>query len=144
MMTFDAFTTIAFRPRIDAGFVYVFFWTADGVEIPFYVGQTKSIWGRLNDYYWADFKACTDFRVGEAAKYLSADNIRIAVKYKSSAHPLAEERELIHQLRSEGYKLLNDCRAYDYQSAHPDDERVRIRQYVDGIIGQHAEGPKPS
>ena len=65
-MNFDGFTTIDFAPRSGPGFLYVLCWVAEEGEVPFYVGETQSAWGRLNDYYWADFQASTDFKVGEA------------------------------------------------------------------------------
>jgi hypothetical protein len=61
------FSLVEFSPAVGPGFVYVLLWVSgDDEEIPFYVGETQSIWGCLNDYYWAQFQAPTDFRVGEA------------------------------------------------------------------------------
>ncbi len=93
-MTFEGFRTVDFSPlnELAPGFVYVIFWVRGKENRPFYVGQSKRIWGRLDDYYWAQFAACTDYRVGEAIKYLTAKDFRIVVRYRSSADPVKEER----------------------------------------------------
>ena len=95
-MNFEGFSTVEFPPiNPDVpGFVYVWCWINGSEEVPFYVGQTGRLWGRLDDYYWAMFSAPTDFRVGEAIRYLSARGYRITVKYKSSAAPLEEEAKI--------------------------------------------------
>ena len=53
-MTFEHFLAVEFPPinREVPSFVYVLFWAKREVEVPFYVGQTNRIWGRLDDYYW--------------------------------------------------------------------------------------------
>src|SRR5437879_1381490 len=114
-MDFNDFVTVNFAPGSDVGFVYVCFYVDGTNETPFYVGETQSIWGRANDYFWADFKATTDFRVGEAAKYLAAKGYQICIKYKASlelkakSERLKEEKRICGDLRNEGHSLLNDC-----------------------------------
>jgi len=136
-MKFEGFQTVDFSPLNPSvpGFVYVVLWVCNGEERPFYVGQTKRIWGRLDDYYWAQFPACTDFRVGEVVKCLSSQGYRIIVKYKSCAEPLKEERALINQLAVEKWQLLNKFPAYDYHTANEDEERVALKRFVDKLIG---------
>ena len=80
-MNFERFTRVDFPPQKDLlhgppeGFVYVFFWAADGIENPFYVGQTKRLSGRMRDYHLKIFTACTDFRVGEAIETLRLNSL---------------------------------------------------------------------
>ena len=133
-MNFDGFCVVDFPPANGPGFVYVLCWLAGGEEIPFYVGQTQSIWGRLNDYYWADFQASTDFRVGEAVKYLGIQNLRVVARYKLSADRQEEERAIIRDLHAEGRRLLNDCRSYDYRTATEAEERIKVQTFIDGLI----------
>lgn len=134
-MNFDGLTTIHFAPKSGPGFVYVLCWvTADDKEIPFYVGQTKSSWQRLNDYYWADCQTSTDFKVGEAVKYLNERGYHVVAKYKPSMSPREEEKTIIDMLKAEGSNLLNDCAGYKYQTAKEADERVRIQRYVNALL----------
>ena len=81
-MNFEGFTVVDFPPikPNTAKFVYVLCWVGESEDVPFYVGQTTRIWGRLDDYYWAMLSAPTDFRVGEAVRYLSAKGYRVVVK----------------------------------------------------------------
>jgi hypothetical protein len=133
-MKFDGFSVLDFPPADGDGFVYVLCWVAGCEEIPFYVGQTQSIWGRLNDYYWADFQASTDFRVGEAVKYLSRQNLRVIAKYKVSADRHKEERAIIDLLHAEKRRLLNDCRSYDYRKATEAVEKAKVQEFIDALI----------
>ena len=75
-MNFEKFSTVNFPPAEGSlpgptnGFIYVFFWiAADGVENPFYVGQTQRFAGRMNDYKLKNKDAPRDFQVGEAVKF---------------------------------------------------------------------------
>jgi hypothetical protein len=133
-MNFDGFSVVDFPPANGPGFVYVLCWVAMGEEIPFYVGQTQSIWGRLNDYYWADFQASTDFRVGEAVRYLTTQNLRVVARYKLSADRRKEERAIIDGLDAEGRRLLNNCPSFDYRTATEAVEKIKVRQFIDGLI----------
>ena len=133
-MNLDGFSVVDFPPRNDSGFVYVLCWVAMGEEVPFYVGQTQSIWGRLNDYYWADFQASTDFRVGEAVKYLSTQNLLVVARYRLSADRQREETATIISLHAEGRRLLNDCQGFDYRTATKAEETTKVRRFIDGLI----------
>jgi hypothetical protein len=132
-MNFDEFSTVDFRPmNLDVpGFVYVWFYGSE--DIPFYVGQTKRVWGRLDDYYWAMFSTSTDFRVGEAIRYLSARGHRIVVRYRSSAEPCKEEATIIEALRKK-HRLLNDLSGFDYQKADEPEERLRVQEFFNSQL----------
>lgn len=131
---FRAFGVVDFPPKSGPGFVYVLCWVSGEDEIPFYVGETQSIWGRLNDYYWADFQASTDFRAGEVIRYLNTRSIRVVARYRVSTERRSEERAIIKELRAEGRLLLNNLPAYDYQTSHEDRHRAEVQEQVDRII----------
>ena len=137
-MNFDGFESMELSPANGRGFVYVLCWT-DGVkESPFYVGQTQAILGRMNDYHWADFQASTDFRVGEAVRYFREKGLRVIARYRLSAPSKSErekeERGLIDALKAEGSVLLNCFPGYDYRKSVLEEQRGRIRGFVDQIL----------
>lgn len=138
-MEFEGFNSVDLSPAGGSGFVYVLCCVYGGKEVPFYVGQTQSIWGRLNDYHWADFQASTDFRVGEAVRYLRSQSIPVIAKYKFSEGREAEEARTILQLRSEGAKLLNVRPGYNYRTAQPESERIKVQDDIDSILGSLAD-----
>jgi hypothetical protein len=114
------------------GFVYVFFWIADGVEIPFYVGQTSRFSGRMKDYDLANFKASTDFCVGEAVKYLrGTKGCRVVVRHRPSLDPLKEEKGIIRRLLLSGVWLLNCLPRYDYRTDNETEEREVVHRFCD-------------
>jgi hypothetical protein len=117
-------------------FIYVLLWVdrAD-TEKPFYVGETTRLRGRMRDYFLATFSCCTDFRVGEAIKYMQAEKrCRIRVKYKPTEDRRADEVRTIRALHLNGWRLLNDFVGYDYRTADADKERADIRQLVDVLM----------
>jgi hypothetical protein len=136
-MSFEDFSVVDFPPARGSllspeGFVYVFCWVADGVEIPFYVGQTNRFSGRMNDYDLANFKASTDFCVGEAVKYLkSAKNYRVVVRHRASADPPKEEKAIIRRLLVSGVWLLNCLPRYDYRIDSETEERDVVHRFCD-------------
>lgn len=118
------------------GFVYVFCWVGNGLEIPFYVGQTYRFSGRMNDYRLANFKACTDFCVGEAVKYLTATkNCRVVVRNRPSADPPQEEKAIIRRLLTSGVWLLNCLPRYDYRIDSEAEEREMVQRFCDMFTG---------
>ena len=122
------------------GFVYVLCWVTEEQEIPFYVGETHSARNRLTDYYWADFQASTDFKVGEAVKYLcDVKRLRVIAKIRASVNRLRDQNEIIATLHQEGKKLLNDCEGYNYKTANQATERAKIQQFVDSLFGSTDE-----
>jgi len=141
-MRFEDFSTVDFPSAMkgDAGsvyvgFIYVLCWVDGAEETPFYVGETHSLSNRMNDYFWADFQASTDFRVGEAVKYLNTRNLRVVARYKVSADREKEERAIINALHEQGRCLLNDLRpSYDYRIANQIEEGRKIHQFIDGLM----------
>jgi hypothetical protein len=153
-MKFEGFITTDFNPKDFTpknvpGFVYILCGIVDGEEVPFYVGETHSVRNRLNDYYWADFQASTDFKVGEAVKYLcDVKKLRVIAKIKASVKRIGDQNEIIATLHQEGKKLLNDCEGYNYKTANQEAERSKIQQFVDLLFGGRpaesvSEGAKP-
>ena len=118
------------------GFVYVFCWVTNGVEIPFYVGETNRFSGRMNDYGLANFKASTDFCVGEAVKYLKGiKNYRVVVRHRPSPDPPREEKEIIRRLLVSGVWLLNCLPRYDYHTDSEAEEREVVQRFCDMFTG---------
>lgn len=98
------------------------------------------LWGRLDDYYWAMFSAPTDFRVGEAIRYLSTKGHRIVVKYKSSEDPKGEEAKIIEDL-GRLHRLLNDLRGFDYRKADESKERLSVQKFLEETLRRANAGP---
>jgi hypothetical protein len=151
-MNFDDFSIVSFSlsdfsgllSLCGVGVVYVFFWVSeDGTLIPFYVGETDVLPARVGDYCRAGFSASTDFKVGEAAKYLNdVKQRRIVLKYKRSSDKkderCKEEDAIADKLRSEGARLLNDFRGYKYATTSEDKERDAIWRFCDMLIQSHS------
>ena len=141
-MDFSGFVSVDFPAMNDQvkEFVYVLCWTGGSREVPFYVGQTTRFWGRMDDYYWAQFSACTDFRVGEAVRYL-AKRGAVAIKYKSCINSREEEKVLIEQIGRKN--LLNGLPAFDYTKSDPATERKRVQTILERTIcSQNPDGPQ--
>lgn len=126
-----------FPPR-RTGFIYVIFWVANEKATPFYVGETDRLSARMQDYIQASFKASTDFKVGEAIKYLQQRNYSIAVKCKpagpNKVDRMDEEREVVRRLHIEGFQLLNDLRGYNYRTANEEKERIAIQMFCENLV----------
>jgi hypothetical protein len=116
--------------------VYVLFFEMNGTEIYFYVGQTSRHIGRFGDYVSRQFTAPTDFRVGEAIKYLQEKKLTVRVKYRECLDSKYEEDDLIRQL-SQKFKLLNHLPAYNYQKSTPDVERRKVCKFIDEVLSQY-------
>ena len=140
---FEDFETIKFPPSDEAlaglpqgGCIYVFFMEKRSKVQPFYVGQTRRLAARMEDYVAGSFDAPTDFRVCEAARYLEEEKqCRILVRYKPSRHPREDEHALIRELQLEGIRLLNDFVSYDYRTAKRRQERRYLRRFCDVLFG---------
>jgi hypothetical protein len=136
-MNFEDFSVLDFPlergPILSpGGFVYVFCWVADGIEIPFYVGQTNRFSGRMNDYDLANFKASTDFCIGEAVKYLKGTkNYRVVVRHRPSPDPPKEEKAIIRRLLVSGVWLLNCLPRYNYRTDSQAEETEVIHRFCD-------------
>ena len=121
----------------NGGLVYVFHYLKDGeiktASAPFYVGQTSKHFGRFGDYVSAQFTAQTDFKVGEAIRYLRVLGFRVIVKYKESVDPRADEKWMLNILSSP-YQLLNNLPGYNYKKADKEEERIKIHRFMDKIV----------
>src|SRR5258708_38279422 len=107
------------------GYIYVFFWTNKNVDVPFYVGETARLSGRMNDYAIASFSACTDFQVGEAARYLKeVKNCRIFVRYRRREEREKEEKYLTREMTLAGVRLMKCLPSYNYRDSDQSEERT--------------------
>ncbi len=130
---FKDFNVLDFPQNTSA--VYVVFCKKESEEIPIYVGETDIIQRRIGDYVSAKFSAATDFKVGEAIKYLIEKGFRVTIKYESLERERRkeEEKRIKEYFREAGYRLLNDW-AYNYETADEETERKRIREFCDNNI----------
>jgi hypothetical protein len=135
-MNFDDFKRLVFEPRVEGkhSFVYILCCFLEGKEMPFYVGQTGRPWARLDDYWWAKFYACTDFRVGEAIRSFDSLGFQIIVFSKPVSNSALEERSIIQDLKLNHHRLLNDEPAYDYKTANEIEERQKVHDFVEGWL----------
>jgi len=115
--------------------VYVLCWKSGGTEVPFYVGETNRLRGRMGDYQSAQFAACTDFRVGEAIRYLrDRRGLRIVLRYRETVDPRKDESALIRDLQLSGLRLLNSLPSYNYQEADKDEERRTVQRFCEMLL----------
>jgi hypothetical protein len=114
--------------------VYVLFYVHEDKRIPFYVGQTKRFLSRMDDYYWAQFPASTDFKVGEAIRYLKAKGYPVVAGHLQSENPLDDEHDLIESLTLSEIKLLNVLAGYDFRSSSKDVERAKISKFCEDLV----------
>ena len=130
---FDAFQEMEF-PQY-RNIVYVFFYVrGEGTDrVPFYVGESSRHVGRFGDYVSAKFSASTDFKVGEAVKYLRERGLRVVIKFKESPNREDEEKRILQDLRRT-HHLLNDLPGYHYKIGDADGERLKIQQFIDQIL----------
>lgn len=136
-MEFLDFTDMVFLE--DKQIVYVLYFKSDDRKeiVPFYVGESARGIGRFGDYVSAQFTASTDFKVGEAIRYLRSLRLVVGIKYKVSQYREAEEKKLIAALRKER-QLLNDLKGYDYKLANEDDERAKVREFIMELVQKNA------
>jgi hypothetical protein len=118
--------------RPDA-YLYVFCFVKDGIECPWYVGQTCRLSERMSDYEAKYFHACTDFRVGEVATFLR-EHFPLVVRYKATSDRRKEEKKLITELMLAGVRLLNSLPSYDYTSANEEAERMIAKRFCELLI----------
>lgn len=131
LVDFSAFQEIEFPRHRDI--VYILHYVRNDVPLPFYVGESSRHVGRLGDYVSANFTAATDFKVGEAARHLLGQGLRVVVKFQESANRKADEKRILQELRRT-YRLLNDIPGYNYEKADETDERKRIHRFIDEIL----------
>ena len=126
------FITLEFPKNISA--VYVIFFVKNNKEAPFYVGETGRFLGRISDYISANFKASTDFKVGEAIKYLQGKGYKIIIKYKPSEDRKRDQNEIIKDFQNSGCRLLNELSGYDYKKANENEKREITKRFIDNIL----------
>src|SRR6266481_3613008 len=129
-----------FTPESRKGFVYVIYWMSGEIEVPFYVGETDRLSGRVNDYRIGSFKAPTDFRVAECIGYFKdSKKCRVVFRYKNSSDRKAarkrEEADIIEALHLSGALLLNHFRSHNYRvDKNVESERKRLHMFCEASI----------
>jgi len=114
--------------------VYVLcFSDESGREIPLYVGESLRGIGRFGDYISAKFSAPTDFKVGEAVRYLRSRGFKVHIKYKESEDRKAEERKIISILRRKS-RLLNELEGFSYTASNEQAERARLHSFLEIVM----------
>jgi hypothetical protein len=89
-----------------SGEVYILIYADGDLEIPFYVGQSKSFHRRMDDYFWAQISSPTDHKIGTAIVFLCKQGGKVLVRHKRVADPQLEERRWLAALEPTGF-LLN-------------------------------------
>ena len=130
-MTIDEFVDITpFPLETRSGVVYVLFWELGEERKPFYVGRTTRFLGRMEDYDSAEFSAQTDFKVGEAIKFLKEImGLSVVVGSRRSDNVKADEQALINSLHAAGVPLLNTLRGYRYKTADAEEQRLKVHEF---------------
>jgi len=118
---------------LNPGIVYIIYLVKDANEIPIYVGESSRNIGRFGDYVSAKFSASTDFKVGEAIKYIQTFGYNVRIKYKETLDRKIKEREILNNLRGR-FHLLNDLPGFDYSIANELDEKLKIHEFVNKKI----------
>lgn len=115
--------------------VYVLYFTDPdrSFDIPFYVGETSRGVGRFGDYLSAKFSAPTDFKVGEAVRYLTDRGFTVKIRYKESPERKMEERAAIDELQKVT-RLLNELQGFNYTTADEEVERVRLHEFLGVLV----------
>jgi hypothetical protein len=70
----------------------------------------------------------------ETVKYLISRGIKVKVKFKESEDPRKDEAALIRKIREQKMPLLNDLPGYDYRVAHKQEEKEKVRIFVDNLL----------
>ena len=117
--------------------VYVIYAAKEGDRVPFYIGQSNNIAGRLGDYARASFKAPTDFRVRSTAELLQQAGYEIVIEIERTAEPRAKENELLEKYKDR--PLLNWVDSYDYNTTHEDEYMPVLLEYVQTLIRASSE-----
>ena len=131
--TFSDFTDIEFPQHKEIVYLLYFREKDGGNDIPLYVGESSRGVGRFGDYISAKFTAPTDFKVGEAIRYLRSLGLDVRIKYKESSNRKMEERTIINQLRRKS-RLLNELEGFQYTGSNENDERARIQKFMKILV----------
>lgn len=97
---FSTFEEMEFPKHRDIVYVLHYIQGEGAKTIPFYVGESSRHVGRFGDYVSANFTAATDFKVGEAVKYLREKGLRVVIKFQESHNRKEEEKRILQHLRS--------------------------------------------
>jgi hypothetical protein len=139
MPTIDFPRSSAGLPNRDDGYVYVLSYVLNGVEIPFYVGESGRFGERMEDYECAAFKCPTDFKVGIAIRYLRDEcGLKVVVRYEQSDNRKSVEQGLIRDCLLSGYRLLNFLPGYDYNASNAEQESAYVRAFCDLLLNRNA------
>lgn len=117
--------------------VYAIVVTTQNGRFPLYVGQTGRLGARIGDYATAQFHAATDFRVGEAVKYLRTEKTcRVDFFYRPSEAQMQDEKVLIREFLLAGFTLLNFLAAFDYKTANRDEEQSFVHRFCEMALSR--------
>ena len=112
------------------GEVYVLFYSINGTETPFYIGQTRRFIERMGDYAYGQFGAPTDFKVAAAMKFFRDElGCSIRVGHRASENRFAEERSLLKKAEELGLILLNDCPGYDCKKTTSEQAKLAVLDF---------------
>lgn len=137
MPLFEGFNDIEFPLYRDI--VYAIYFREHDKDTYFYVGESSRHIGRIGDYLSAKFSAPTDFKVGETIKYLLSIGYEVGVKYKESQSRKVDEKSVLDELRKNN-KMLNDLPGYDYKTADERQERLKIHEFIRGLVREEFKG----
>ena len=138
LVDLNTFQALDFPKHRDIVYVLCYKNHNDNHVHPFYVGESSRHIGRVGDYVSANFTASTDFKVGEAVTYLRQLGCHIEIKFKEAIDRKAEEKALLHEFR-QSHRLLNDLVGYNYLTANVDEERSRIRKFIDELLSVNTQ-----
>jgi len=114
--------------------VYILYFSDEsGPKVPFYVGESSRGIGRFGDYISAKFSAPTDFKVGEAVRYLRGQGFKVLIKYKEYEDRKGEERKIISILRGKS-RLLNELTGFNYKASNEEAERERLHSFLNIVV----------
>lgn len=142
----EGYQSIPF-PR-QASIVYVIGINRPARFVPVYVGESGRNMGRFGDYISAQFSAQTDFKVGEAVRYLWECGLDVAIRYKAFERGAgasddekirrAEQNRVIRSFEGQGFQLVNSLKGYDYRIADRNVEAAKVRVFLDSIMAKMA------
>lgn len=100
---------------------------------PFYVGESSRHVGRIGDYVSANFTASTDFKVGEAVKFLRQRGLEVLVRFWECTDRKLEEKRVINILRA-SHLLLNDFKGYRRDNPDAETQRREICNFMEKLV----------
>jgi hypothetical protein len=90
----------------------------------------------MGTYYTAGFAATTDFKVGQAVKYLMGKGHTVVVAYSQHNDRKREERRLLAEARQKGFRLLNDIAGYNYKTSDRQQVLQAIQSFCDTLLAE--------